>query len=63
MEGLSSITTDQLSLIVLYVLGLLLIWGAMRVILRITKRVFQFGCFAILLLGAGLILLQMFGGS
>jgi hypothetical protein len=57
------ISYDQIIQIGLYILVLMLIWGAMRFILRITRKIFQFGCLAIILLGAGLILLQMFGGA
>jgi hypothetical protein len=54
---------DQFMPIGVYILALLLIWGAIRLVLNITKKVFQFGCLAIVLLGAGLIFLQVFGGS
>jgi hypothetical protein len=57
------ISLDQIIQIGFYVVVLLLVWGVMRFILRITRQVFQFGCLAILLLGVGLILLQMFGGA
>lgn len=57
------ISMDQITQIGIYVVVLLIIWGIMRFILRITQKVFQFGCLAIVLLGAALILLQMFGGS
>jgi hypothetical protein len=63
MEELLMVSSEQLMRIAIYVIVLLVIWGFMRLVLRITKRVFQFGCFAILLLGGGLLLLQMFGGG
>jgi hypothetical protein len=60
MDILTNISSEQIVRIGTYVVVLLLIWGAMRFVLRITKRVFQFGCLAILMLGLALFLLQLF---
>jgi hypothetical protein len=57
------ISFEQIWNIGIYVVILMLIWGAIRMVLRLTKKVFQFGCMAIILLGAGLLILQIFGGA
>jgi hypothetical protein len=60
---ISFIPSEQLLRIGTYVVILLLIWGALRFVLKVTQRVFQFGCLMIILLGAGLVFLQFIGGG
>jgi hypothetical protein len=57
------ITAEQLSQIVFFILGLLAVWLVLRLVLKITRRVFQFGCLAIVLFGIFLILIQTFSGA
>jgi hypothetical protein len=58
MEHLAAITSNQLTQIGIYTLILVLIWLAMRFLFRIAKRIFIFGCGAILVLGLLLILMK-----
>jgi uncharacterized membrane protein YwaF len=57
------ITADQLTQITFFVLALLAVWLVLRLVLKITRRVFQFGCLAIVLLGLFLFLIQVFSGA
>jgi hypothetical protein len=59
MNHLATITTNQLTQIGIYTLILILIWLAMRFFLRIAKRIFVFGCGAILVLGLLLVLMKL----
>jgi hypothetical protein len=58
MDSLAAITSDQLSKIALYAIVLVVIWIALRIILRIAHRIFVFGCGAILVLVLLLILMR-----
>jgi hypothetical protein len=58
VERLAAITSNELTQIGIYTLILVLIWLAMRFLLRIAKRIFIFGCGAILVLGLLLILMK-----
>ena len=51
-------TLDQIQQVATYVVVLLIIWFIMRLILRITTRIFMFGCGAIIFLGLALLFLQ-----
>jgi hypothetical protein len=58
MSYLTAITSNQLTQIGIYMLILVLIWLAMRFLLRIAQRIFIFGCGAILVLGLLLVLMK-----
>ena len=58
MSYLTAITSNQLTQIGIYMLILVLIWLAMRFLLRIAHRIFIFGCGAILVLGLLLVLMK-----
>jgi uncharacterized membrane protein YwaF len=57
------ITSDQITQIFYFVIALLAVWLVLRLVLKITRRIFQFGCLAIVLLGVFLILIQAFSGT
>jgi hypothetical protein len=59
MNFLAAITTDQLTNIAIYTIILVLIWLALRFVLRIAHRIFVFGCGAILILGLLLVLMKL----
>ncbi len=54
------ITTESIVRIAVYVAILLVIWVVIRTILRITFRIFAFGCGAIIVLGFILIAMRYF---
>lgn len=58
MLSILPVTADQIQQIATYVVVLLVIWFIMRLILRITTRIFMFGCGAIIILGLALLFLQ-----
>lgn len=58
MNSLSAINTNQLTNIAIYVVILVIIWLALRFVLRIAHRIFVFGCGAILMLGLILVLMK-----
>jgi hypothetical protein len=58
MNYLESIPPNQLTNIVLYIVILVVVWLALRFVLRIAHRIFVFGCGAILVLGLLLILMR-----
>jgi hypothetical protein len=58
MNYLESIPPNQLTNIVLYMVILVVVWLALRFVLRIAHRIFVFGCGAILVLGLLLILMK-----
>jgi hypothetical protein len=63
MDPILGFSMDDIIRIGIYVGILLVIWTVFRTVFRLTMRVFQFGCLAIVLLGVGLFLLNMFGGQ
>jgi hypothetical protein len=63
METIFNIPTEQITQIALFVVGLVVVWGLMRWVLHITKRVFQFGCLAIVLFGFVLAFMRFLGGA
>ena len=58
-----AITNEQIFKILIFLLVLVVLWGVIKAILKITKRLFTFGCGAILALGLILLLLQLFSGQ
>jgi hypothetical protein len=61
--NIMDITADQITQIAFFVLALLAVWLVLRLVLKITMRVFQFGCLAIVLFGLFLIVIQAIGGA
>ncbi len=57
---LIELTTDQVVRIAVFVAILLIVWVALKALLRITLRFFAFGCGAILVLGIVLVLMRIF---
>ena len=63
MYSILAVTFEQLQQIAIYVGILLVAWFILRLILRITTRLFMFGCGAIIFLGLALIFMQWMAGS
>lgn len=63
MYSLLAVTPDQLQQIVIYILILLVVWFVLRLIIRMTMRLFAFGCGAIIILGLFLVFMQWMAGS
>jgi hypothetical protein len=63
MYSILAVTSEQLQQIAIYVVILLVAWFVLRLILRITTRLFMFGCGAIIFLGLALVFLQWMAGS
>jgi hypothetical protein len=63
MYSILAVTFEQLQQIAIYVGVLLVAWFILRLILRITTRLFMFGCGAIIFLGLALIFMQWMAGS
>jgi hypothetical protein len=63
MYSILAVTFDQLQQIAIYVVILLAAWFVLRLILRITTRIFMFGCGAIIFLGLALVFMQWMAGS
>jgi hypothetical protein len=63
MYSILAVTFEQLQQIATYVGVLLVAWFILRLILRITTRLFMFGCGAIIFLGLALIFMQWMAGS
>jgi hypothetical protein len=57
------ITAEQITQIAFFVIALLAVWLVLRLVLKITRRVFQFGCLAIVLFGVFLMVIQFIGGA
>lgn len=60
---LIDITLDEIIRIAIFTGILMAVWLVMRTVMRVTRQVFRFGCFAILFLGLGLVLLSWLGGA
>ncbi len=54
------INTDQIVRIAVFIAILLVVWALIRFVLRITFRIFTFGCAAIVILGLVLVLMRLF---
>ncbi len=63
MNSLAAITPSQLTNIVVYTMVLVVVWLALRFVLRIAHRIFVFGCGAILILGLILVLMKFLSPS
>jgi hypothetical protein len=63
MYSILAVTFDQLQQIAIYVVIFLAAWFVLRLILRITTRIFMFGCGAIIFLGFALVFMQWMAGS
>jgi hypothetical protein len=63
MYSILAVTLEQLQQIAIYIVILLVAWFVLRLILRITTRLFMFGCGAIIFLGLALVFLQWMAGS
>lgn len=51
---------NQLTDVVLIILGLLLLWAILRIFLRLTAKIFSCGCAIILILGILVVLVRLF---
>ena len=58
MDSLFEIFPEQLRQIAIYVVILMVAWFVLRMFLRMTMRLFAFGCGAIIILGLILIFMQ-----
>jgi hypothetical protein len=63
MYSILAVTSEQLQQIAIYVGILMVAWFVLRLILRITTRLFMFGCGAIIFLGLALIFMQWMASS
>ena len=63
MYSILAVTTEQLQQIAVYVGILLVAWFVLRLILRITTRLFMFGCGAIIFFALALIFMQWMASS
>jgi hypothetical protein len=56
------VTIDQLLQIALYIVILMAAWFVLRLIVRMTMRLFAFGCGAIVIFGLILVFMQWMSG-
>lgn len=63
MESLLAIDANQIVQIALFIVGLIIVWSILSAIMRMAFRLFTFGCGAILVLGAILLVLRLLGGQ
>lgn len=63
MYSLLAVTPDQLQQIGIYIVILLVAWFFLRLLIRMTMRLFAFGCGAIIILGLVLVFMQWMAGS
>jgi hypothetical protein len=63
MYSLLAITPDQIQQIGIYIVILLVAWFVLRLIVRMTMRLFAFGCGAIIIFGLILVFMQWMTGS
>jgi hypothetical protein len=63
MYSLLAVTPEQIQQIGIYIVILLVAWFFLRLIIRMTMRLFAFGCGAILILGLILVFMQWMAGS
>lgn len=57
---LLELNQDQIVRIAVFVVILIVVWFVLKTVLRVTLRLFAFGCGAILVLGLVLVLLRLF---
>ena len=63
MYSLLAVTPDQIQQIGIYIVILLVAWFVLRLIVRMTMRLFAFGCGAIIIFGLLLVFMQWMTGS
>jgi hypothetical protein len=62
MYSLLAVTLDQVQQIAIYIVILLVAWFFLRLIVRMTMRLFAFGCGAIIFFGLLLVFMQWISG-